>query len=147
MQRSIGFSCMLAVLLTASIALAHGMGHDEGEEPMMEQGMMQEDMMGKEMMGQGMEEGMRGKQMMMKQGMKKRHRMQEMMGKSSMVASNDGGVIILKGNKLLKYDKNLNLVKEVELKVPSMEEMMKKGHGMGPSSSEDQNNSGHEGHH
>ncbi|MDD4908163.1 MAG: hypothetical protein PHJ00_03785 [Candidatus Omnitrophica bacterium] len=33
-----------------------------------------------------------------------------------MVASNDGGVIILAGNKLMKYDKDLNLVKEVEIK-------------------------------
>jgi len=33
-----------------------------------------------------------------------------------MVAANDGGVIVLAGNKLLKYDKDLNLVKEVEVK-------------------------------
>ena len=36
-----------------------------------------------------------------------------------MVASNDGGVIVMSANKLLKYDKNLNLVKEVELKKDS----------------------------
>jgi len=50
-----------------------------------------------------------------------------------MVATNDGGVIVMAGNKLLKYDKDLNLVKEAELKtrveltfdVGSMQEMMK----------------------
>jgi len=59
----------------------------------------------------------------------------QMMGamQKQMVATNDGGVIVLVGNKLLKYDKDLNLVKEVELKtgvelkmdVGSMQEMMK----------------------
>jgi hypothetical protein len=41
-----------------------------------------------------------------------------MMGmmQKQMVSSNDGGVIILQGNKLIKYDKDLNLVKIVEVK-------------------------------
>lgn len=43
-------------------------------------------------------------------------RMHEMMNKT-MVATNDGGVIIMVGLKLMKYDKDLNLVKEVEIKV------------------------------
>ena len=34
----------------------------------------------------------------------------------SMVATSDGGVVVLSHNKLTKYDKNLNIVKEVELK-------------------------------
>ena len=34
----------------------------------------------------------------------------------SMVATPDGGVIVLSGPRLTKYDKDLNLVKEVELK-------------------------------
>jgi hypothetical protein len=33
-----------------------------------------------------------------------------------MVATGDGGIVVLKGNKLLKYDKDLNLIKVVELK-------------------------------
>ncbi len=41
------------------------------------------------------------------------------MGKTNMVASDDGGVIILAGNKLLKYDADLNLVKEVEVPMPA----------------------------
>ena len=42
------------------------------------------------------------------------HKMQKMM-QATMVATKDGGIIVLKGNKLLKYDKDLNLVKEVEI--------------------------------
>ena len=34
-----------------------------------------------------------------------------------MVATSDGGVIVLTGNKLTKYDKDLNVVKEVEIKM------------------------------
>ncbi len=40
------------------------------------------------------------------------------MMKREVVASGDGGVIILSGNKLSKYDKDLNLVKEIELPNP-----------------------------
>lgn len=59
---------------------------------------------------------MRGKRPMKGMGM-----MCPMMGgKSSMIASADGGVIVLMGNKLMKYDANLDLVKEVELKMPMM---------------------------
>lgn len=38
------------------------------------------------------------------------------MGKE-MVATSDGGIIVLAGGKLYKYDKDLNLKKEVELKI------------------------------
>ncbi|OGX10736.1 MAG: hypothetical protein A2351_07020 [Omnitrophica bacterium RIFOXYB12_FULL_50_7] len=41
-----------------------------------------------------------------------------MMGKAQMVATDEGGVIVLAGNKLLKYDADLNLVKEVEISLP-----------------------------
>lgn len=41
-----------------------------------------------------------------------------MMGKTQMVATDEGGVIVLAGNKLSKYDADLNLVKEVEIKMP-----------------------------
>ena len=39
-----------------------------------------------------------------------------MMPARSMIATPDGGVIVLAGNKLQKYDKDLVLQKEVELK-------------------------------
>ena len=54
-------------------------------------------------------------------GMKMHGMMMGMMPRQ-MVASNDGGVIVLAGNKLYKYDKNLTLVKEAEIKV-DMEDM------------------------
>ena len=41
-----------------------------------------------------------------------------MMDKTQMVATDEGGVIVLVGNKLSKYDADLNLVKEVEIKMP-----------------------------
>ena len=52
------------------------------------------------------EKGKMGDKMMMPHGM---------MGGKSIVSSNDGGVIVLSGNTLYKYDKNLNLVKQVDL--------------------------------
>ncbi len=42
--------------------------------------------------------------------------MMKMMPPRSMVASSDGGIIVLNGNKLMKFDKDLTLVKEIELK-------------------------------
>ena len=47
---------------------------------------------------------------------------------AAMVASDDGGVIVLFGDRLLKFDKNLNLVKEVRLDTGKDKEMA----GMGP---------------
>jgi len=47
------------------------------------------------------------------------------MMKSQIVATEDGGVVVLVCNKLMKYDKDLNLVKETEFKI-DMEEKMKK---------------------
>lgn len=51
-----------------------------------------------------------------------------MMGKS-IAPTMDGGVIVLIGNKLFKYDKNLELKKEVEIKidVTAMKKMKQKG--------------------
>jgi len=46
---------------------------------------------------------------------------------AQMAASPDGGVIVLKGDQLLKYDKDLNLTKQVELPRDSF----KKGMFMG----------------
>src|SRR5512135_3503646 len=73
-------------------------------------------MMGGHKMGDKM-----GKGMMMHNPM-----MMKMMMPKQMVASNDGGVIVMAGNKLYKYDKNLNLVKETEIKLDmgDMEKMM-----------------------
>lgn len=70
-------------------------------------------MMGKEHKG-----SMKGKGYMPCMMMKK-------MMQREMVVTEDGGVIVMVGNKLMKYDKDLNLVKEAEIKV-DMEAMMEK---------------------
>jgi len=57
---------------------------------------------GKEMKEHKMDKG----KMMMKKIMSK-----------EIVATQDGGVVVMMGNKLIKYDKKLNLVKEIELKM------------------------------
>ncbi len=93
--------------------LAFAQGSDEKNQPVVEEKMQEKQMDQKPMAGMIM----------------------QMMGamQKQMAATNDGGVIVLTGNKLLKYDKDLNLVKEVELKTGvelkidagSMQEMMK----------------------
>ena len=72
------------------------------------------------MMGEGGKMGM-GKGMMMSM-----HGMMMQMAEKSVVATPDGGVIIVSFNKIVKYDKDLNFVKEVELKtdVDGMSKMM-----------------------
>jgi hypothetical protein len=94
------------------------------------------------MMSEGMKHGP-------KMGMCPMHgMMMKMMGERSLAATSDGGVVILSGNKLSKYDKNLTLVKEVEVtmdasgmekmmadmkeKCPQCKEMMERCHKMGP---------------
>jgi hypothetical protein len=39
-----------------------------------------------------------------------------MMAKT-VVATSDGGVVVVVGDRIIKYDKNLNLVKEAEIKM------------------------------
>jgi hypothetical protein len=56
-----------------------------------------------------------------------------MMGKASMEMAQDGSVVVLMGDKLLKYDKDLALVKQVEVPVP---EMIVKRHSMGGEAAE-----------
>ena len=99
-------------------------------------------MMGGGMMGSGKGDGMGS--------------MGTMMGMmNSLVATSDGGVVVMIGNKLYKYDKNLNLVKEAEIKVDfkGMQRMLEqfpktdntKGKAPNPSTPKDL--SGHESHH
>jgi hypothetical protein len=54
------------------------------------------------------------------------HPMHAMMMGKSLVPAEDGGVIVMMGNKLFKYDKDLNLEKEAELKIDTedMQKMM-----------------------
>ena len=68
-----------------------------------------------------------------------------MMGsmQKSMV-SVDGGVVVMAGNRLMKYDKDLNLVKEAEVKVDmkKMHEEMMKTKEEGPRSGKQQHPDG-----
>jgi len=84
----------LAILLASSV-IAFAYEHEMKQESMM---------------SQGMKAGKMKKTMMY-------GTLQKMMMAKQMVATKDGGVIVLLGNKLLKYDKNLNLVKETEIKI------------------------------
>lgn len=82
--------CMavVAVFIAALAAVSFAQESGNTDKPMMGKGMM-----GKGMMGHGMT------------------------GKGDIVATQDGGVIVMMGGKLYKYDKDLNLVKEAEVKI------------------------------
>lgn len=68
-----------------------------------------------------MEKGM-GKDMT--DGGMMKHMMMKSMMEKSVVATADGGIVVVTGNKIAKYDKDLNLTKEAEIKVDA--EAMKK---------------------
>jgi hypothetical protein len=86
---------------------------------------MDKDKMGDKGMGMmGDKGGMMG-MMGGKEGMMGMKGMMMKMMHPDVVATSDGGIVILMGNKLTKYDKNLNVVKEVEIKMPDMDEMKK----------------------
>lgn len=107
-----GLSMVLAgLLVTVFCFLASAQEQEETmDNKMMQGGQMGEGTMGR---GQGM---VKGKKMM---GM-------GMMMNKEIVATEDGGVVVMIGNKLLKYDKNLDLKKEVEIKIDTagMQERM-----------------------
>ncbi len=100
---------------------------DQGQSGTREGGMMQ----GQGMMGQGMmggDQGQGGMMGMMGGGC--------MMGKQ-IIATSDGGVVVFVGDTLYKYDKELNLKKEVEIPVDyeKMQKKMQKMHRMSPQDS------------
>ncbi|MFH0877567.1 MAG: hypothetical protein V1863_05020 [Candidatus Omnitrophota bacterium] len=105
------------VLLASGAAWCQAEDVSEGKEgaKSMEKGMMR-------YQGKMMEH----KKAMGMDPMAEKMKMKIMMPKE-MVGTPDGGVIVMVGNKLLKYDKNLDLKKEVEIKVDlgSMKKMMK----------------------
>lgn len=108
-----GIAVITGVIVLTVSGLAFAQMQDKGKE-----------MMGNNMMGMMGDKGMMGMCPMMG-GM-----MSSMMGKS-MVATSDGGVVVFAGNKLTKYDKDLNVAKEVEVNMDmqgmqrNMMEMMK----------------------
>ncbi len=68
----------------------------------------------------------------------KMEKMLPMMMPRAMVASGDGGVIVLIGEKLQKYDKDLNLVKEVTLQCDKQCPMEKETTGQAQKAAEAQ---------
>ncbi len=113
MKKSI--AVITGVIILSVSGLAFAQMSDKGKEMMGDK---------KEMMeGKGGMMGMMGGKGMM--GMMKM--CQSMMNKPSMVAVGNG-VVVLSGKKLYKYDANLNLVKEADIKI---EEMGMMGKGMG----------------
>ncbi len=72
------------------------------------------------------------------QDMMGRDHMSKGMMSISMVATQDGGVVVMIGNKLYKYDQNLSLKKETQISVdyerPKKhdDENAEYGHGNGP---------------
>ena len=124
---------MTLVVFIASVSLVSAEEMKEGMKdsmmgdskgPMMGEGRMDKGMMDKDMMGKGMRDGkMMGMHPMMKSMMEK-----------LMVPTADGGVVVLMGNKLTKYDKDLNVVKEVEIKMDmeGMQKMMENMKSMCP---------------
>ena len=111
-----GIAVITAVIVIGMSGLVSAQMNDKSSG-MMDKGdkggMMGGSMMGKGMMGKGM------------MGMMKHGMMMKMMEKS-VVATSDGGVVIVVGNKVSKFDKDLNLVKEVDLKtdMDGMKKMM-----------------------
>lgn len=126
-MKKISFFILIAAVLFVGMSFRSlSLAEEAVQNPPMEhQGMMMKDSQG-DMPSQH--------KMMGKEKMMGKHEMGAMMMKGmmqkSMVATSDGGVVVLSGNTLTKYDKNLNVVKEIELKCP-MEKMHKKMMEMG----------------
>lgn len=96
-MKKIMFAVLVMVLGVSTVAFAEET--EKGEMPGMSQGTSVDNPMRMPM-----------------QGMEKK--CFPMMGKTQMVATDEGGVIVLAGNRLMKYDAELNLVKEAELQMP-----------------------------
>ena len=83
-------------------------------------------------MGMGMTEGKEGDGKGMMSGQMMGMHMMKIMMEKSVVATSDGGIVIVAVNKITKYDKNLNVINEAEIKMDmeamekNMKEMMEK---------------------
>jgi hypothetical protein len=113
---------MSFILTSASICFAQASDDQTGKMGTM--------MSGKDMMGH---KGMSSQDMMARAHMGKG------MMRNSMVATQDGGVVVMIGNRLYKYDQNLNLKKETQISVDyeGLKGMMMKIQNMGMVPSED----------
>lgn len=118
MKRTFLLLTVIAVFTTSLALSATAAEHGEGHmgEGRMEDGRM---MRGGRMRGMMMEED---EEMM--EGMPMMRQMMARMMQPQMVAAADGGVFVMVGNMLHKYDENLELVTKTELEV-SEEDMEK----------------------
>ena len=120
MKKNIWIMTLIVFIAGASLVSAEEMKGDMKGSMMGDSkgAMMDKGMMGKGMMGKGMKDD--------KGGMMGMHGMMMKMMEKSVVATSDGGIIVVSATKLSKYDKDLNLVKEVELKndMEGMQKMM-----------------------
>ncbi|MBN1444924.1 MAG: hypothetical protein JW957_02305 [Candidatus Omnitrophica bacterium] len=103
--------------------MQQGMQQPGMMRPMMGKNMPQQPGMMRPMMGKNMpqQQGMMGHGMdrgMMRQGMQGQMQTKP---QASMVPSDNGGIIVLRGNTLYKFDKNLNLLREAVLPRPEKE--------------------------
>ena len=97
---------VVGVVLTAVLVLSPILVFAHGKKDKAEGGCC--------MMG---DKGKKGDQdMMCDKGMMGMMGMRAMMNKPMLVATSDGGVVVLAGKKLYKYDASLNLVKEADIK-------------------------------
>ena len=106
-MKKICIAVVAAVCAAGLFSAAFAQAQKAGEE---EVGMMPGGMMGTEAM-------MMHKDKTVRMGGIRGMMMHPMMMGSSLVATEDGGIVVMFGNKLMKYDKDLNLKKEVELKI------------------------------
>jgi hypothetical protein len=119
-----------AIVVVVAVMVAAGsyaaFARQDGNMPgrrgaMMGRGMMEDGNMPAGRMGErGMMDGRRG-MMGRRMGMMRMcdtHRMvAEAMTRQTVVPTSDGGIVVVAGGKLAKYDASLNLVKETDLKV------------------------------
>jgi hypothetical protein len=117
MTKKMRLAVLVAVFCMSVAAVSFAQDSDKDKGPIM----------GREMMGkQGMMEHKGWKDQGGRKGCM--GEMPGMMGMSrtSMVATSDGGVVVLSGTNLYKYDKNLNLVKKTQIKIDTegMQKMM-----------------------
>jgi len=113
MKKSVYLIIAVLIFSAARFAFAQEMKGQMMGGGMQEKGMM----MNQGMQDEGMMQmrGKMGQGMMQDEGMMQMHGM--MGGKATMVSTEDGGVIVMIGKTLYKYDKDLNLIKQVELPI------------------------------
>lgn len=128
-KRILSLAVIVGLLAFGQTAYADKSHEMKKDMPMMQHGgemdmdkPMKQDQTGK--MGMGMMPMMAGKEKMMDQRMG--GMMMKAMMPSGIVSSENGGFVVLAGNKLLKYDANLELVKEAKIPMDmgGMQEMM-----------------------